>query len=183
MKLLMLIADGFEDTEALATLDVLQRGKQEVVCASLMGRKEIVTKCGIKLYVDTVIEDVNTDEFDGIIIPGGPGSFKIMPTLPIVEELIRKFADSKRLVAAICAAPHLVGKLGYFKDRNYTVHPGFEGPIIGGTYQIDKGVVVVDNFITAKSMYYSIDFGLAIVEYFYGKEYMEELRKACKGGR
>lgn len=183
MKFLMLIVDGFEDTEALATLDVLQRGKQEVVCASITGKKEIVTKCGCKLTFDTLIEDVKDDDFDGIIIPGGPGSFKIMPTLPIVEEMIRKYADSGKLVAAICAAPHLVGKLGYFKDRNYTVHPGFEGPIIGGNYQIDKGVVVDGNFITAKSMYYSIEFGLTIIEYFYGTEYKEEVRKGCQGGR
>lgn len=181
MKCLMLFVDNFEDVEAIATLDVLKRGKDEVTCASLMKRLDIKTKCGNILTVDSLIEDINKDEYDALIIPGGPGSFQIMPLLPIVEELIHYFARHKKLVASICAAPHLVGKLGYFKDKNFTVHPGFEDKIIGGIYLKDKGVVVDSNFITAKSMFYSIEFGLAIHEYFHGTDSKEKLRLACQG--
>ena len=116
-----------------------------------------------------------------MIIPGGPGSFKIMPNLDAVNEIINYYANSNKLVASICAAPHLVGKLGYFKNRNYTVHPGFEGNIIGGNYQRELGVVVDGNFITAKSMYYSLEFGFSIYEYFFGKEKTSNLRKSCMG--
>ena len=69
----------------------------------------------------------------------------------------------------------------YFKNRNYTVHPGFEGNIIGGNYQRELGVVVDGNFITAKSMYYSLEFGFSIYEYFFGKEKTVNLRKSCMG--
>lgn len=182
MKFLMLFADNFEDVEAIATLDVLKRGGEEITCASIMGRRNVQTKCGNILTVDSLIEDIiDLKCYDGLIIPGGPGSFRIMPNVPIVTELIHTFVKNNKVVASICAAPHLVGKLGYFKDRNYTVHPGFEDQIIGGTYLRDKGVVVDGKFITAKSMYYSIEFGLAIYEFFHGKEQMEALRRACQG--
>lgn len=181
MKFLMLFVDNFEDTEAIATMDVLKRGKDEVVGVSLMKRTKVLAKFGFEMTVNDVVENVELDSFDALIIPGGPGSFQIMPTMAIVTELIHYFAKRNKLVASICAAPHLVGKLGYFKDKNYTVHPGFENMIVGGNYQRELGVVRDSNFITAKSMYYSIEFGLAIHEYFHGKESMEKLRKACMG--
>lgn len=182
MKYLVLFVDNFEDVEAIATCDVLKRGGEELVCASLMGRKNVQMKCGNIITVDSLIEDVvELNSFDGLIIPGGPGSFRIMPNVPIVKELIDTFVNNKKLVASICAAPHLVGKLGYFKDRCFTVHPGFEEQIIGGTYLREKGVVVDGNFITAKSMYYSIEFGLEIYGYFHGSDAKEALRKACQG--
>lgn len=181
MKYLMLFADNFEDVEAIATLDVLKRGGDTVTCASLMGRKEVQTKCGNILTVDSLIEDIQIDSYDCLILPGGPGSFRIMPNLPIVTELIHAFAKKDKVIASICAAPHLVGKLGYFKDKKYTVHPGFEDQIIGGTYLRDKGVVVDGKFITGKSMFYSIEFGLAIHGYFHGEASKEALRLACQG--
>nr|MCR5232160.1 DJ-1/PfpI family protein [Acholeplasmatales bacterium] len=131
MKYLMLFVDNFEDTEAISTMDVLKRGKDEVVGVSLMERIDIQAKFGFKIHVDKLINEVNLEEFDALIIPGGPGSFLIMPKLQIVTDLINYFAKRNKLVASICAAPHLVGRLGYFKDLNYTVHPGFENQIIG----------------------------------------------------
>lgn len=180
-KLLMLFVDGYEDTEAIATLDVLTRGGHNVTCASLMGRKNIDPKLGRQIQVDTLIEDVKLEEYDGLVIPGGPGSFKIMCFHKEINNIINYFARNKKLVAAICAAPFMVGRLGYFKDRNYTVHPGFEDLVIGGNYQREKGVVRDGDFISAKSMYYSIAFGLEIDEYFNGKEHRDNLEKACKG--
>lgn len=181
MKHLMIVGDYFEDTECIATLDVLVRGGDEVKLVSMMGRKVVVTKCGFKMEVNDVIENINPNDFDSLIIPGGPGSFKILAFIPKVDELIKEFASKGKLVAAICAAPHLVGRLGYYQDKNYTVYPGFENVIIGGTYLKDEGVVVSNNFISAKSMYYSIPFGLAIHEYFHGEESKNKLLENCKG--
>ena len=92
MRHLMLFVDGFEDVEAIATLDVLLRGKEEVVKASLMERNEVVSKSGNRLILDTLIEDVDLNSFDSLIIPGGPGSFNIMWHLPIVDKIIEFFA-------------------------------------------------------------------------------------------
>ena len=181
MRHLMLFVDGFEDVEAIATLDVLLRGKEEVVKASLMERKEVVSKSGNRLILDTLIEDIDLSSFDSLIIPGGPGSFNIMGHLPIVDKIIGFFVENNKLVSAICAAPFLVGRLGYYKDKNYTVYPGFEDQVIGGTYLKDQGVVVDGKFITAKSMFYSIEFGLAIYRYFHSEEETYKLRLSLKG--
>ena len=181
MKLLMLFVDKFEDTEALATLDTLKRGGFEVVTASLMGRKEIYPKYTNMVVGDALIEEINYKEFDGLVIPGGPGSFQIMPDIPKVEELIRYFADHNKLVASICAAPHLVGKLGYFVNKNYTVHPGFENYCVGGNYIRSEGVMRDGNFITAKSMYYSIKFALEIDKYFNGENHAKQLKESLQG--
>lgn len=181
MKLLMLFVDNFEDTEGIATLDVLVRGGDEVITASLMGSKEIKTKIGKTLVVDSLINDVDYASFDGVIIPGGPGSFTIMNKMEEVNNIIHYFATKKKLVASICAAPYLVGRLGYFKNRDFTVHPGFEKEIIGGIYLREKGVVHSDNFITAKSMYYSIAFGLEIHQYFHGINSRVKLEKSLQG--
>lgn len=181
IKLLMLFGTSFEDTEAIATLDILNRGGIKVITASLMDSLYVKSKCNILIATDVKIEEVNYEEFDGLIIPGGPASFKIMPNLEIVDTLINYFAKSNKLVASICAAPHLVGRLGYFKNLNYTVHPGFEDKIIGGTYLKECGVVRSENFITAKSMYYSIPFGLEIIKYFYGNEALEKTKMKAMG--
>ena len=181
MKLLMLFADNFEDVEAIATYDVLSRGKIEVDACSVMPNNKVHMKCGHDIFVKYNIKDIIKEEYDGLIIPGGPASFTILNNMKVVDDLIRYFVDSNKLVSAICAAPHLVGRLGYLKNRNYTVHPGFEDQIIGGKYLRDKGVVVDGNFITAKSMYYSIEFGLAIFEYFTDKSRRDVLEKSLQG--
>lgn len=180
-KLLMLFVDGVEDTEAIATLDVLTRGGHEVTCASMMKRKQIEPKLGRPLIVESLIEDIILKDYDGVIIPGGPGSFKIMCFHPEIDNIIRYYADNNKLVSAICAAPFMIGRLGYLKDKNFTVHPGFEDLVIGGNYLRAKGVVRDGRFITAKSMWYSHEFGLEIDEYFNGKEHRDNLEKACKG--
>ena len=98
-----------------------------------------------------------------------------------VDDVIDYFVNNNKLVAAICAAPMLLGRRGYLKDQNYTVHPGFEINIIGGHYLRNQGVVRSNRFITGKSMYYSIELGLEIVEYYYGHEEKEKLRLSLKG--
>lgn len=184
MKLLMLMADGFEDVEAIATLDVLRRGGIDVTLLSLMQTTNVLTKTGHAFATDIAIKDFKMElasSYEGLIIPGGPASFRLMPKMPVVTEFIHYFSQKGKLVATICAAPHLVGKLGYFKERNYTVHPGFEDAIIGGHYVRDLGVIVSDNFITAKSMFYSIPFALAIYAYFYGETQRNLLEKSLMG--
>ena len=181
MKHLMLFVDGFEDVEALATLDVLLRGNEEVVRASMMGRNEVVSKSGNKLVFDTLIEDIDLESFDSLIIPGGPGSFNVMGHMDITNKIIKYFVENNKLVCAICAAPFLIGRLGYLKEKNYTVYPGFEEQVIGGNYLREKGIVRDGNFITAKAMFYSIDFGLEIYAYSHSEEEVNRLRLSLKG--
>lgn len=181
MKGLIIVGDLFEDVEFIAPLDVWRRNKDDIVVASMMKRKTVISKLGIEMTVDALIEEVNLEEFDFLFIPGGPGAFKILNTLPKVNEIINYFANSHKLVTAICAAPMLIGRLGYLKDKNYTVHPGFEDQIIEGNYLRDKGVVKDQNFITGKSMYYAIDLALEVVRFFYGDKHTQILLESLQG--
>lgn len=181
IKLMMIFTDFFEDTEAITTLDVLKRGNIKVEKVSLMKRYDITSKCNVIIKCDKLYEDINLSDYDGVIIPGGPGSFKIMPNLKEVDDIINYYANHNKLVSAICAAPHLVGRLGYLKNKEFTIHPGFENEVIDGIYKRDKGVCATENFITAKSMYYSFEFGLAIYNYFYNDGSKEKLKLSCMG--
>ena len=181
MKGLVIVGDKFEDVEFVAPIDVLKRHGDEIVVASVMHRLEVKSARGIVMKTDTVLENVDLDDFDFLFIPGGPGAFQILVNIKEVEKVILYFANKDKLVASICAAPMLVGRLGLFKDLNYIVYPGFESEIVGGFYQKDKVVVCDKNFITGKSMFYAIELGLEIVKYFYGEKDKINLLEQLKG--
>lgn len=181
MKGLVLLGDYFEDTELIATIDVLLRHNEEITLVSMLDRKELVSKCEIIMHAKNFLNEVNLDEFDFLFIPGGPGSFKVLAFIKEVDEVINYFVKRNKLVTAICAAPMLIGRLGHLKEKKYTVYPGFENQIVGGMYSRSEGVVQDGKFITAKSMYYSIDLGLKIIEYYYGLEESNKLLKSLQG--
>lgn len=181
MQGLILLGDFFEETEALATCDVLLRAGEKITYCSVMSQKEVYTKSGYQIICDSKIDEIDYNNFDYLILPGGKASFTILNNDQRVETIIDYYVNNNKLVAAICAAPHLLGRKGYFADREYTVYPGFEKLCTKGTYRRDKGVVIDDRFVTAKSMYYSIDFALGIIEFLYGKIKAEEIRKNCMG--
>lgn len=178
---LILLADYFEETEALACCDVLLRAGEKIVHASLMETKCVKAKGGFDVSTDFFLDEVNVNDYDYLIIPGGKASFTILNVDPRVEKIIDEFIHQNKLVASICAAPHLLGRKGYFKNREYTLHPGFEIYCSEGTYRRDLGVVRDDKFVTAKSMYYSLDFAFEILTFLYGKEYSDSIKKSCKG--
>ncbi len=181
MKALVLFADYFEETEALATCDVLLRANEEVMHASCMPSLTVKAKGNFSIICDALLDKINPDDYDYLVIPGGKASFTILNNDLRVEKLIDDFISKNKLVASICAAPHLLGRKGYFKNRNYTVHPGFETYFTAGNYLQNEGVIKDDKFVTAKSMYYSLEFAFAIISFLYGEEKAEEVRKNCKG--
>ena len=181
MKCLALFGDFFEDTEAICSIDVLIRAKEQVTRASMMKTLYVKTQCGSEYKCDCLFDELNVEDYDYLLIPGGKASFTVLKDDVRVDSTIDYFAKNNKLIAAICAAPHLVGRRGYFKNHNYTVYPGFEDEVIGGTYKKELGVVKDGNFITAKSMYYSIDFALEIIEFLYGNNRKLEVEKSLKG--
>lgn len=180
-KGLVLVGDLFEDCELLGPVDVLKRNNDQVEIVSVMNRIDLISKCGIHFKADKLYEDINLSDYDFLFIPGGPGSFKILAFKNEIEDTIKYFVSNNKLVATICAAPMLVGRLGYFDELDFTVHPGFEKNITKGNYRRDLGVVSNSKFITGKSMFYSIDLGLAIVEHYYGKEHANKLKNSLQG--
>ncbi|NLD26523.1 MAG: DJ-1/PfpI family protein [Acholeplasmataceae bacterium] len=182
MKGLVILGNGFEDTEAIATIDVLKRSRLEIVTAAF-DSLEVVSKYNLKVQADMLIKDVRSKDYDFLVIPGGRAVFSVLDKKEEVTNLIREFHKANKLVASICAGPSQVGKLGLFKNHQYTCFPGCEGGITEGKYCPEKGVIVDGNFITAKAMAYALDFALAIVEYLQGKKERELVEKSIHGMR
>lgn len=180
MKALVIVSNDFEITELLATVDCLNRASIEVVIAS-MNDEYITSQNNITIKTHKLIGDVDYKDFDFLIISGGKQVFKNLDKMPLVDEINRYYFSKNKLCAYICAACHLPGKLGLLDGYDYTVFPGCEGEITKGNYLKDQSVVVSKNVISARSMYYSCDFALAIIEYMLGIEKRNEIEKEIKG--
>jgi len=174
MKVLFLLSNGTEDTEFVATRDILIRAGIEVVTASI-NNIDVELSHKLTVMADTIISD-KMPIFDGIIIPGGKAGVLNMLENETVLKLIKDYNDKHLLVSAICAAPTVLSKAGVLKNKKYTCYEGWQENISDGEY-LKKGVVRDDNIITARSMYYSIDFGLEIVEYLLNKEVKTKVMK------
>lgn len=179
-KGIILIANYFEDTEAIATVDVLKRSGIVVDFVSLEETLEITTQYQLKIICDKLLDEIDIKKYDFLIIPGGRAVMRELVNREDVRDIIHHFAKGGKLVATICAAPLLLGELGYLVEKNYTCFPGCEKTIVGGKKKL-AGVVVDENLITAKSMAYSIEFALTIIEYLLGKEKRKEIKRMIFG--
>ncbi len=178
MKGLLLLANGFEDNEALTTRDVLLRANLSVTTASIDDDIFVVSSHDLLVKSDALLKDIAYKDFDFLILPGGGKGTINLKNSSLISEVIRYFMANSKLVGAICAAPGVLGRLGYLKGHNYTCFKGCED----GEGENTKECVVCDkNIITARSMYYSIDFALAIIEYLLGKEKKEEIYLSLLG--
>lgn len=179
MKGLIILVDGFEDVEALATIDVLRRALIQLDMVSL-DKKEITTQSKNIIKVPYLINEIDCKTYDFLIIPGGKAVFNILDKDSRIDGIITNFYINNKLICAICAAPRLLAKHGYFKNNKYTSFPECVDEQYLET-RIEDGVVISGTLITAKSMYYSIDFALAIIEKLCGKELKEKVLKQIKG--
>lgn len=180
MKVLMFLADGFEDTEAVATRDVLMRSGLRVVTASVMGRIDVVSSFGLHTRADTLIEHIHdVEEFAALILPGGGRGTNNLLASKRLAELLNEAHARKILIAAICAAPMVLGKCGLLKGLPYTCfagcEEGLEGKFTAGEVEITEHV------ITARSMAYAIPFGLAIVTKLLGASTAARAKLSMEG--
>ena len=162
--LYLLLAEGFEETEAVAPLDVLRRAGIPVKTVGITG-KTVQSTHGLTVTADILPEDVKFDDMDGVILPGGmPGTLNLQK-----DEFVGKAHDycaqNKKLVAAICAAPMILGELNLLDGRNATCFPGFEENLNGANI-VDDSVARDENFITGKGAGVALEFGAEIVDYF-----------------
>ena len=172
-KILIPLADGFEEIEAIAVVDVLRRAGFDVVTTGLPS--SIVEGAhGVKLIADKKIDNVNLDEFDALILPGGNPGYKNLGKSKIIMDAIESFEEKGKLVAAICAAPTLLAKAGILKDRRATAYPGLEREL---PRPRDGNVVYDENVITSKGPGTAIEFALKIVEVLGGKGKADELKR------
>ncbi|HEY8395262.1 MAG TPA: DJ-1 family glyoxalase III [Bacilli bacterium] len=179
MKGIVILADGFEDTEAIATIDVLKRSKLDITTVSF-DSLQVTSQYNLQVKADKLLKDVKYEDYDFLVIPGGRAVFNVLDKRKELSAVIKSFMDHNKLVAAICAGPTQIGKLGYLKGRKYTCFPSCETGIEGNLQQT-KGVVRDGNIITAKAMAFAIDFALEIVDFLQGSKQKEAVFKSIRG--
>ncbi len=164
----LFLANGFEEMEALTPLDMLRRVGVEVKTVGITG-KMVMGSHQISVVADVLQEDVDFSEMEGVILPGGmPGTLNLEKS-SVVQKAIEHCFETKKLIAAICAAPSILGHKRILKDKNVTCFPGFEKECEDATVLTDK-VVVDGNIITAKGAGCALAFGSAIVAYLKGEQ-------------
>lgn len=170
----LILAEGFEEVEALTPVDLLRRAK--IVCdtVSLHGKRTVVGSHGIAVKADKRWEEADFDAYDGVILPGGLAGAKRLMGDARVEALLRRFAGAGKLTAAICAAPTVLAKAGLLEGRRAVCYPGLEDRLFGATVCYDPAVRD-GTVITGRGMGASVPFGLALVAYFEGQDTAEAL--------
>lgn len=171
------LADGFEEIEGLTVVDLLRRAGIEVTMISIMGRKEIHGAHQITILADTLYEEVNFKELDGVVLPGGMPGTANLGIHEGVKKQITAFAAEGKLVAAICAAPSVLGKNGILKGKKAACYPGFEEKLLGAQV-IYEEVVEDENIITSRGMGTAIPFALRLTAYLMTEQKAEELKDA-----
>ncbi len=168
-KSFLFLADGFEETEAIGTLDVLRRGGVEVQTVSVMGKQDVKGAHGVVVIADLLLHQMLEEKAGFLVFPGGmPGAQNLSESKPLMDYLSAHFKNNGG-IAAICAAPALVlGKLPLKKDIRMTCYPGFE-KYLPGLQVLPKGVVVDENIITGRGPGYTFAFGLEIVKHLCGE--------------
>ena len=166
-KVLVPLAEGFEEIEAVTIIDVLRRANIEVVTASLTDNLDVKGSHSIFIKADTTLEKIMNYDFDAIALPGGIICMNNLKEDMRVLEKIRNMYESKKLVSAVCASPIVLGEAGVIKGK-YTCYPSCEVYVKGGEY-VEKDLVVCDdNIITSKGPATTVFFALEIVKYLNG---------------
>lgn len=176
MKLYQFLAPGFEECEALGTVDICRRAGMEVIIVSTTYDYVVKSAHGVKIVCDAMFDDCNFNDADILMLPGGmPGATNLLVHKGLCELLVNHF-NSGKMVAAICAAPLVLGNLGLLQGLRATCYPGFESELIGATHTgalVEKDSLV----ITGKGPGAAYELGFAIVEHFCGKHTADSLRQ------
>ena len=174
-KISVFLAEGFEEIEALSVVDICRRAQIEVKTVSVTGHKQVMGAHGIAVHADEVYDNINFDEMDGIVLPGGmPGTLNLGAHAGVVEQ-VKAFAAAGKMTAAICAAPSVFANAGVLNGKMATVYPGCEVDAEGVCWSTDA-VVTTGNIITGKGPGVAALFALAVVDYLKGDAVAQEVR-------
>lgn len=157
------LAEGFEDIEAIAPIDILRRGGVEVALVSIAPEREVTSAHGVRFVADITIGDIDWEQAEALFLPGGlPGAANLDACQPLREGIL-SHAKAGRLTAAICAAPMVLGHLGLLEGKRATCYPGFEGELKGAT--VTGALVERDGqVLTGKGPGAAMAFGYALLE-------------------
>ena len=175
-KVVILLADGFEEVEAVAIVDVLRRAEIEVTIAGLHDGP-VASARKVRILPDTVIDTIRTEDFDMIVLPGGqPGSDNLNDDSR-VRALVGDFHTKGKLTGAICAAPYVLANAGVLGGKHATSYPTYRERLGKVVYE-ERSVVEDGNVITSRGPGTALCFGLAIVARLAGNEKAQQVRQA-----
>ncbi len=168
-KVCVFFAPGYEEIEALAVVDLLRRAGIDTDMVSVTEEYEVTSSHGVTVRMDKLFHEVDFEMTDMMILPGGmPGTKNLEASVPLMEAL-DGFYSEKKYIGAICAAPSILGHRGMLKGRKACSFPEFENHLEGA--EVTKSPAEISDFIiTGRGMGCAVDFGLAVVEKFQGKE-------------
>lgn len=175
----LFLAEGFEIVEALAPVDILRRGKVEIVTVGA-DSEAVKSSCGVEVAADITIDEMVLDEsVEAVILPGGmPGTLNLEKNSKVIEAVKYCF-ERNILIGAICAAPSILGHLGMLSGKKATAFPGFETALEGAVY--NNGYVEHDgNIVTARGMGVATEFGLELLAALRGKGLSEKVKASVQ---
>ena len=167
-KVYIFLADGFEELEALAPLDILRRAGFEVETVSISDEIEVVGSHGLRVLCDSTIDLISPENAELLILPGGmPGSDNLAASEELANILIKHNKEGKWL-AAICAAPYVLGELHILEGKQATCYPGYESKLLGAEH-LNQSVVISQNVITGNGAGAAVKFAFKIVAQLKGQ--------------
>jgi len=175
-KVVIILADGFEELEAVAIIDVLRRAGIGIVSAGLH-EGPVSSARNIKVIPDTIIDTITSDDFDMLVLPGGMPGASNLNADERVGKLIRDFNGKGKMMGAICAAPYVLANAGILDGKRVTSYPSFKDRLGAAIYE-EKTVVEDGNILTSRGPGTALCFALAIVEKFAGKEKAQQIKEA-----
>lgn len=175
-KIIIPISNGFEEIETITIIDVCRRANIEVTIAAVENLQTIGAH-NVKIQADCKIEEINSNDFDMIVLPGGlPNAFTLADNQK-VQSLLKEFKENDKNIGAICAAPYALHKAGVLNE-NFTCYPSFEQKIKLDGYHENDAVVIDNKIITSRGPATAMIFALEIVTILCGEEISTEVRNA-----
>ena len=181
MFVYMLMCDGFEESEAVVTADILTRGGVGVKFVSPYGKFKAVGSHGFVIemndrFPNSEEYDFRFSDADGVILPGGKVGTDNLKASMAVKKMVREYSDSGKIVAAICAAPTVLGAAGLLSGKKMTCYPGFENSIKCDEYTAAP-CEIDGNIVTGKSMGCAVEFGLGLLAKLKDSETADKVRE------
>lgn len=174
----VILADGFEEMEAVAPIDVLRRAGAEVRTVSIMGSRQVTGSHGIPVEADCLLADVAETAFEMVVLPGGMGCLANMQQSRPLAEFLRHQDGQGAILAAICAAPTYLSRLGLLRGAHAVCYPGMESDLCDGTFCEDESVVRDGRVITGQAAGAATEFALKLCEELFGWDASERVRRS-----
>ena len=171
----LFLDNGFEEIEAITTVDLLRRAAVSLTTVSVTGQLMVTGAHNITVQADGKIEDINFDDAEMLILPGGATH---LDSNQLLCDLLRKHNAEDKQIAAICAAPAVLGRLGLLEGKQATCYPGCEGDL--GESYVGGLVVESKNIITAKGPGLSSDFAFCLIEKLAGSDKADSVYDAAQ---